>query len=98
LREVKRELEEEYRVTDRPMPFSDRDLSLYRHERDGIKVESDSLSAFLYQFKAVLFQREAAAFTSRDLSLRNTVLEAYPRESSGLLSTTFIGEPGFTVE
>ena len=82
-------------VIDRPMPSSEGDMSIYRNERDGIQCKADNLRAFLYEFKAVLYQKIPAPFTKNDLKLRTIVLETYPSTRSSILSIDFQREPAF---
>lgn len=77
------------------MPSSNGDMSIYKNERDGIQCKADNLSAFLYEYKAVLYQKNPAPFTEKDLKMRDIVLETYPRTSSSMLSTAFQSEPAF---
>ena len=92
-----KEMEEDFVVELRPMPTGRVDLSIYKFEREGLKVSADTLAVFLHPFKAVLFQREPAPFTSRDLNLRNRILELYRKNRSSLLSTSVYSEPKFQV-
>jgi hypothetical protein len=97
LKNLFHKLSREFKVEDRPMPYGDMDVSLYKMHRDSLKVNADTLSAFLYPFKAVLFQKAAAPFTSRDLSLRNKILELYPRNRSTLVTISFTREPKYDI-
>ena len=93
-----KEMEEDFVVELRPMPTGRVDLSPYKFDRDGLKISADTLAVFTYPFKAVLFQREPASFTSKDLKLRNKILELYPKNKSSLLSIgAAYSEPKFQV-
>ena len=93
-----KEMEEDFVVELRPMPTGRVDLSPYKFDRDGLKIGADTLAVFTYPFKAVLFQREPAPFTSKDLKLRNRILELYPKNKSSLLSIgAAYSEPKFQV-
>ncbi len=93
-----KEMEEDFVVELRPMPTGPVDLSPYKFDRDGLKISADTLAVFTYPFKAVLFQREPAHFTSKDLKLRNRILELYPKNKSSLLSIgAAYSEPKFQV-
>jgi hypothetical protein len=85
----------EFTVTDRSMPSSEGDISIYRNERAGIHCIADNLKAFLYQHKAVLYQKESAPFTERDLKLRKIVFETYPKKRSSVFDSAFQKEPHF---
>jgi hypothetical protein len=89
------ELGEKFRVEHRTLPSSETEFSLFKDEREGLKVTADTLSAFLYPMKAVLYQREAAPFTPKDLELRRIVLERYPRSRPTPLPWSFSVEPKF---
>ena len=93
-----KEMEEDFVVELRPMPTGRVDLSPYKFDRDGLKISADTVAVFTYPFKAVLFQREPAPFTSKDLKLRNRILELYPKNKSSLLSIgAAYSEPKFQV-
>jgi len=92
-----KEMEEDFVVELRPMPTGRVDMSIYKFEREGLKVSADTLAVFLHPFKAVLFQREPAPFTSRDLNLRNRILELYRKNRSSILSTSTYSEPKFQI-
>lgn len=84
-----------FEVEHRSLPSSETEFSLFKDEREGLKVTADTLSAFLYPMKAILYQREAAPFTRRDLELRRIVLEIYPRNRPTPLPWSFSVEPKF---
>ena len=91
------EMEKDFVVEHRPMPTGRVDMSIYKFEREGLKISADTLAVFLHPFKAVLFQREPAPFTSRDLNLRNRILELYRKNRSSLLATSIYHEPKFQI-
>lgn len=93
-----KEMEKDFDVEFRPMPTGRVDLSPYKFEREGLKVSADTLAVFTHPFKAVLFQREPTPFTSKDLKLRNRILELYRKNKSSLLSIgAAYSEPKFYV-
>jgi hypothetical protein len=92
-----KELAEDFVVELRPMPSGPVDVSIYKFEREGLKVSADTLAVFLHPFKAVLFQRESAPFTSRDLDLRDRILTLYRKNKSSLLATSVYHEPKFQI-
>lgn len=93
-----KEMEEEFDVELRPMPTGRVDMSPYKFDREGLKITADTLAVFTHPFKAVLFQKESALFTSRDLKLRNRILELYRKNKSSLLSIgAAYSEPKFQV-
>ncbi len=72
-------------------------VSLYRNLREELRVRADTLTAFLSPFRAVIFQREAAPLTARDMKLRKKLLELYPRNRMSPLPWDFFFEPKFEV-
>ncbi|MBS7651792.1 MAG: hypothetical protein QXD04_03645 [Candidatus Bathyarchaeia archaeon] len=97
LRRVAEELERRFEVEQRSLPSSETEFSLFKDEREGLKVKADTLAAFLYPMKAVLYQREASPFTARDLELRRLVLQLYPRSRPTPLPWSFSSEPKFEI-
>lgn len=79
------------------MPSSPFDCSIYKHERDGYKLTADTPYAFIYPFKAVLYQKTPGNFTYNDLKLRKVLLEHYPRVRGTALTIAAIREPPFKV-
>jgi len=62
-----------------------------------LKVSADTLSAMLSRFRALLYQKEAAPFTARDMELRKKVLELYTRDRSTPFLWGFRSEPKFEI-
>jgi hypothetical protein len=79
------------------MPSSPFDCSIYKHEREGYKLTADTLYAFIYPFKAVLYQKTPETFTDNDLKLRKILLKHYPRVRGTALTIAAIREPPFKV-
>jgi len=77
------------------MPHDERDLSFLKDERDELRVSADTLSVILSRLRAVLYQKEAAPFTARDVELRKRVLELYPKNRETPFPLLFIHEPKF---
>ncbi|MBM3292431.1 hypothetical protein FJY84_07100 [Candidatus Bathyarchaeota archaeon] len=80
-----------------PVPLPLFDYSFISENRDGYKVTADTLSAFLHPLKAMLFQREPAAFTKRDLKLREVVLKHYTMKRENPVTPTYKKEPKFSI-
>lgn len=97
LKKVARELGETFSVEEIAMPKGEMEISLFKDEREELKVEADTLLAMLSPFRAVLSQREPAPFTTRDLELRKRVLELYPRSRPTPFPWEFSQEPKFDV-
>ena len=64
-----------------------------------IEVKADTLFAFLSSDKAILFQKEKAPFTKRDMELRKAVFDLYLHNRTTPLSFPMGNiEPKFEVE
>ena len=75
---------------------SDRDeISFTKDDRDELKVKADTLSALLSRFQVVLYQKEAAPFTARDMELRKMILAHYPRNRPSPFPWGFSSESTF---
>ncbi|MFQ6052946.1 MAG: hypothetical protein ACE5OO_01770 [Candidatus Bathyarchaeia archaeon] len=61
-------------------------------------VRADTLSAFLSRFQAVLFQKEKAPFTRKDMALRKKIFEIYPHSRPTPFPFLVGAEPKFEVE
>jgi hypothetical protein len=73
-------------------------FNLYEDEKRELKAASDTLTAYLSEFRAILNQKEARPFTRRDVDLRDKVTRLYPRETPTPLPWEWSSEPRFTVE
>ena len=73
------------------------EFSLFKDARDETLVKSDTIGAYISRFRAVLFQRDRAPFTSRDLELRRRILEVYPRDRPSPFPWAFSDEGPFEV-
>jgi hypothetical protein len=99
LGEVSEELSQRYEVEALNRPSYELELTLRKDEREEILVRSDTLRVYVSAFRAVMFQKEAAPFTPRDLELRNRVMELYPHARPTPLPMQFSTEPEFeTIE
>lgn len=99
LEEASMELGEEYEVKQLKTPEPEEyELSLYKDYREEHLVRADTLGAYISPFKAVLYQRERAPFTKRDVALRARLLELYPENRSTPLPWLFSVEPKYEVE
>lgn len=94
---VSEELGNSFNVEPIFMPDDDRDLSLAKVDREKLKVWADTLKARLSPYRAVLFQRDQAPFTARDMNLRNRILKLYPRTTPTPFPIGFSTEPKFEV-
>jgi len=95
LEKVANELARSFKVERIENPDEDTDISPYLGERLKLKITADTLAASLSPIRAVLYQKEPAPFTERDLQLRKKIFDLYPRGSSTPLLPSFREEPEF---
>jgi hypothetical protein len=76
---------------------SETSFSLTKGYRERLKVSADTLKARLSGFRAVLYQRKAAPFTTRDLALRSNILKLYPQNRPTGLPWLFTHEPTYEI-
>jgi len=73
------------------------ELSLYKNAREESLVKADTVGVYISRYRAVLFQRDRAPFTARDLELRSRILEVYPRDRPSPFPWAFSEEEPFEV-
>lgn len=73
------------------------ELSLYKNAREESLVKADTVGVYISRFRAVLFQRERAPFTPRDMKLRSRILEVYPRDRPSPFPWAFSEEEPFEI-
>jgi hypothetical protein len=73
------------------------DLAVFKDFREELKIEADNIKAFLSPQRAVLFQKEPAPFTAKDMELRKRILELYPRDRITPIPIFFNREPEFEI-
>ena len=95
LDEVVRGLNGEYEVMELFVPSSFWEIALFPYHREHYRVEADTLSARISQMRAILYQREWAPLTERDMELRRRIREIYGRNLIAPLPVTRITEPEF---
>lgn len=71
------------------------ELAIHRDSRKEIQLKADTLSAILSTHRAVLFQKEKALFTRKDMELREIILDLYPRDRPTPFPWSFRSEPKF---
>jgi hypothetical protein len=76
-------------------PHNDMEISLYKKNRVEVIVKSDTLTARLSDFRAVLYQVKAQAFTRKDMKLREKVFEIYTKDRPTPFPWSFRTEPRF---
>ena len=82
LKDLAEDLSKEFEVEQQLLPTDETELALHKDEREELKVSANTLTAMLSAFRAVLYQKEGAPFTKKDVKLREKVLELYPRKRS----------------
>ena len=87
----------EIRPIDTPEP-SEQEVAIHKTTRKEIIVKADTVGAIISTFRAILYQREKAPFTSRDLKLRREILDLYPRTTPSPVPISFSHEPKFVTE
>jgi hypothetical protein len=76
-------------------PQNDMEISLLKENRMEVIVKSDTLTARLSNYRGVLFQSKAQAFTRKDMKLRNKVFEIYTKGRPTPFPWSFRTEPRF---
>ena len=97
LDKVSEDLKNEYDTVMKPRIADEHELGFQKDDRSELEVKSDTLTAFLSPFRVILFQKKKAPFTSRDMELRNKVIELYPREKAIPFLWPFGSEPAFEI-
>jgi len=97
LEKVAMELDETFNIEWTTGTSTETEIDLRKAERDVLKVKADTLEAILDIYKAVLYQREDAPFTTRDLELRNKLFELYTRNRPTPFPWQYLEEPKFAV-
>ncbi len=97
LEKAAEELGEKYAVKWSKGPTSEAEIDLKKDERTNLKVNADTLGAYLDVYKAVMYQREPAPFTARDVDLREKLFELYNRDRPSPFPWQFQEEPKFVV-
>ena len=76
---------------------TEEEFSLFKDESVELKVRADTLRAFVSPVRAVLYQKERAPFTPRDIGLRKTLLKWYPKKRLSPMPLLFGTEPEFEI-
>ena len=88
---------EGYDLVMREPPEDPTKMSIQSYNLKELWVRSDTVTAFLSPFKAVLAQRELKPFTRRDMELREKVFEIYTCDRSTPFPFMVSSEPKFEV-
>ncbi len=94
---VSEELGGSFNVEAIDLPSTKEEISLFKVDRERLRIEADTLRARLSSYRVVLYQRENAPFTARDMALRGRALELYPHNSPTPFPVQFSIEPEFEV-
>lgn len=78
-------------------PPSEYEISIHKNTRKEIIIKADTVGAIISTFRAILYQREKAPFTQRDLKLRQEILDLYPRRSASPIPIGYSTEPKFVI-
>lgn len=97
MEELERKLGEDFEIRRLLVPTDEREVVPSPFEREGLSVSADTVKARLAPMRAVLFQRERAPFTRRDLALRERIMELYPRNRSTPFTLGVLDEPDFEI-
>ena len=97
LKEVASVLNGIFHIKPKKMPGDDREIALYKDYREGLNVKADTLGVYLSPIRAVLYQRESAPFTARDVDLRERIIELYPHDRPTPFPLFYSVEPKFEV-
>ena len=95
--EAKEEALAEYVIGWRNPPETESKMHLHLYNLRELKLKADTLNAFISLTRAVLFQKERAPFTPRDMELRKKILEIYPRNRPTPFPFLINDEPKFEV-
>jgi len=85
----------EYFVGWRTPPETESKMHMHLYNFRELKLKADTLNAFISLTRAVLFQKERAPFTTRDMELRKKILEIYPRNRPTPFPFLINDEPKF---
>jgi hypothetical protein len=94
LEELEQELSYSFQVKKVIAPVDEREFVIDR-DRDELRVEADTLKAYLTNSRALLFQKEDLPFTVKDMELREAIKKYYPHNRPTPLPIFFQTEPKF---
>jgi hypothetical protein len=94
---IKEELDPKFSIILWKGPRTEGEINLFTEERDVLKIKADTLYAYLDIYKAILFQKEPAVFTKRDMELREKIFKIYTRITPFPYPLIIENEPKFEV-
>ena len=97
LRIVQTDLSQSFIAEMNTKPSTELEMSLLKNERSELKVSAYTLTVILSKFRAVLYQKDATPFTTRDVELRKKILELYPRNSPTPFPWSYTFEPKYEI-
>jgi hypothetical protein len=98
LTRIYEDFKEKYTVEMMYYPKEGVELALYKDDREEIKITADTLSVLISNFRAVIYQKNPAKFTSRDAVLREEIGNIYTQGRPTPFPWSFTQEPKFEIE
>lgn len=77
---------------------SESEVAVHKSDREEAIIKADTVGAIISTFRAILYQKEKAPFTAKDLKLREEILFLYPRTTPSPLPIMRSFEPKFVTE
>lgn len=78
LKKISKDLSKSFHIETLTRPSDDREISFFKNDRETLRVKGNTLIVRLSPFRAVLFQKEPAPFTEKDMELKKRIFELYP--------------------
>ena len=97
LQNVAASLNDKFKVEWVKKTWDDREVSLSDNINEELKIKADTLGAYASATRVVMYQREYAPFTRKDMELREKLMELYPRDRPSPLPFMVGIEPRFEV-
>lgn len=98
MEELEPKFQDDFEIKRLNVPTGERDITPSPFEREGLCIHADTIKARLAPMRAVLFQKDHAPFTERDLELRRKVIEIYPRNRASPFTLGLLPEPKFEIK
>lgn len=95
--QVEKEMRDVFEVQQLKVYSDKSEIVVDPYAREELRVSADTISARLAPMRAVLYQKDPAPFTARDLDLRSRILKLYPRNRSTPFPFFYQEEPKFEV-
>ena len=98
LDKISKELHPLFRVEKIPRSPDKEQIISSHKRREHVKITADTLMVRLSSTRAVLYQKEKAPFTEKDIKLRQKILQIYTHSQSSFFLWEVNPEPKFEVE